>query len=243
MPQVKIHAEKYEQLIDRRGRPIMWEEAVMCTCWDFRSGQPLYSCRACNGKGYIYMEPVESNALVMSVNLSKDFQDMAGVFEVGDAVMTVPKHIPKKLYNGGYDMSDIEDNPMYDIGLWDRVTLLDDEYKSSEILIKGIPMDSRPADTLRNDKITGVKSIQKYNKNTGEATYYELGIDFAVQGSKINWIDMANSPSEGEQYSVVYFHRPIYIVTATLPKPRHQDGQDLPRYVALRYLDEGVAKK
>lgn len=240
--QVKLHAERYEQLIDRRGRVVDWQEAEICSCWNTDSGQPSYSCTACNGKGYVYQPAIEVTAVVMSITLNKDFQEMAGMFEVGDAVMIVPKRVPTKLPNGIYDMKDFKDNPMYEIGLWDKIHLLDDEYKSSEVLIKDTPIGNRPADTLVNELVTRVKALRKYDQVAGTVTTYLEGTDFKLIANLISWLVGGNSPASGEQYSVVYFHKPTYVVTAALPKPRHQDGQDLPRYVVLRYLAGGVER-
>lgn len=240
---VQVHADKFEELIDRRGRSVAWEEAVICSCWNTDSGQPSYSCKACHGKGYVYQPPVEVNALVTSVTLNKEYQEMAGVFEVGDAVMTVPKRIPRRMPNGQYNLNEFDDNPMFEISMWDKITLLDDEYKTSEVLLHNVPMYGREADAL-TDKVVRLKHIRKYNQETGEITQYILGADFnVVDGNRVVWLDGGRAPADGEQYSVTYFHKPVYIVTATLPKPRHQDGQDLPRYVALRYLGAGVERK
>ena len=71
---------------------------------------------------------------------------------------------------------------------------------------------------------------------------YRPGIDFEMAGNVVLWLEDGLSPEVGEQYSAAYYHRPTYVVTATLPKPRHQDGQDFPRYVALRYLSGGVER-
>lgn len=252
MTQVKIHAEKYENLIDRRGRPVKWQEAIACSCWDATSGQPLYSCQACKGAGYIYKQPVTGEALVTSITMSKDYQEMAGVFEVGDAVLTVPKRIPQAHPTTGIidrTMATAISNPMFDIGMNDLVTLLDDEYKSSEPLIRGVDLYGRPADTLLNIDVTRVKSVQKANSETGVVTTYVqagqgvLNPDFQLTANLIDWLPGGNSPVAGGQYSVVYFHRPVYTVFTTLPKPRHQDNQDLPRYVALRYRAGGLDRK
>lgn len=241
MPTQKIHAKKYEELIDRRGRAVKWQEAVICSCWNPDSGQPAYGCQACGGKGFTYEAPYTGTALVMSITQNKDFEEMAGAFDSGDAVMTVPKRIPGHK-NGQIDLHNMTDNPMFDIGMYDLVTLMDDEYKTSELLCKGTPLFGRPADTLLNEDVTRVKSLRKSNPDTGEITSYSFGTDFTLSENTIQWVG-ANQPYEGEFYSVVYHHRPTYTVLTTLPKPRHQDGQDLPRYVVLRYRAGGFDRK
>jgi hypothetical protein len=186
---------------------------------------------------------VEFTALVTSVTLNKEFQEMAGMFEVGDAVMTVPRELPSRLPNGVYDLRTMVANPLFEIGLNDKVTLMDDEYKTSEVLVKGTAMYGRPADTLINEKVTRIKSVRLYDTDTGESTAYTKDTDFTLDKNRIVWLEGKPQPTLGAQYSVTYFHRPVYIVAVNLPKPRHQDGQELPRYVVLRYLNGGVERK
>ena len=236
-----LNVVKVEDMLDRRGRPVKWQETIICSCWNPDSGSPDYTCLACQGKGYVYQAPIESKALVTSITINKDFAEMAGGFEVGDAVMSVPKRIPMRHPNGMMT-GQFTNNPIFGIGMYDKITLLDDEFKSSEVLMKGTPISARPPDTLLNTDVTWVKSIQKYDSVTGSATLYRLGVDFEMVGNVVSWLVGGVAPTFGQQYSVAYYHRPTYVVTATLPKPRHQDGQDFPRYVALRYLSGGVER-
>lgn len=241
MPSVQLHAGKFEDMIDRRGREVQWEEAIVCSCWNEDSGQPSYTCQACHGKGFVYQPPVLAKATVNSVTINQDWESMAGIFDVGDAIMTVSKRVPIK--NGDIVTNKYTDNPMFEIGVNDRITLLDDEYKSSEVLIKGAPVGHRDADTLLNEYITRTKAVNVYDPDTGAKTSYVPDVDYRLNKNVIEWLPGGNAPADFQQYSVVYFHRPVYTVIANLPKPRHQDGQDLPRYVALRYLSGAVDRK
>lgn len=247
MPLQRLHADKYEQLIARRGRDVKWQQASLCSCWNLDSGQPSYSCNACRGKGYTYETPVIERALVMSITQSKDFDESAGVFEVGDAVMTVPKRV-FTAYFAPQNQSGVptfvydHDSPMFEIGMYDLVTLMDDEHRTSEVLIKGEAMYGRPADTVLNDEVTSIQSIRQSDPDTGTVTVFEPETDYIHTGGLIEWV-AGRGPLDGTQYSVTYKHRPVYTVLIPLPKPRHQDGQDLPRYVALRYRAGGFDRK
>ena len=240
MQQIMLNVAKAEDMLDRRGRPVKWQEAIICSCWNPDSGSPNYGCVACHGKGYVYQASVNSKALVTSITLNKDFEAMAGVFEVGDAVMTVAKRIPVRV--NGMPTGQNTDNPLFNVGMYDKITLLDDSFKSSEVLVRGTPIDARDPDTLLNSDVTGVRSIQKYDQITGDVVTYSPLVDYTLNGNLVSWLAGGSSPAVGQQYSVAYYHNPTYVVTATLPKPRHQDGQDFPRYVALRYLAGGVER-
>jgi hypothetical protein len=243
MVKIAIHAVKYEIMIERRGRTVSWEKAIQCSCVNVNTKSPTYGCAACNGFGFTYEEAQEGKGLVMGITSSKVFQDMAGVFEAGDVVLTVPYRIPSRHPKTGLldqTMKTATINPMFNIGENDKVTLLDDSMEFSEVLIRGKPVNNRPPETLLYGHVTNVRSVRRTDPATGDIYDYEYGQHFIVEDRQVVWLT-PDAPSEGEQYTIVYKHRPTYMVIPTqLPKPRFQDGQNLPRYVAMRYLTGGV---
>jgi hypothetical protein len=242
MPQVKLHASKFEELILRRGRKVLWQEAVMCSCSN--NGHPLYDCKACMGVGYTLAQPIEDVVLLQSVTSSKDFEAQAGMFELGDAVMTVGAYVPEaNPVTGNLNRtSKGRKNLLFHVGQGDIITLTDDEYKTSEVLIKGTPIFGRQADTLLNEEVLEILRIQKSDPVTGAISVYARGTDFTFNKNIINWSGV-NKPADGENYTVVYTHRPSFTVFTQLPTPRYQDGQDLPKKVALRYRAGGIDRR
>lgn len=241
--QNRLHATKFEDLIRRRGRVVKWREAVICSCWNLNSGQPQYECKACKGLGYTYADPIEDLALIMSITHSKEFEDTTGVFEIGDAIMTVGLRIPEVHPVTGNVITTVEGrkNPLFHVGMYDVITLTDDEYKTSEILVRDTDLYRRPADTLLNDDVVDVLSVAKCDPVTGVVTHYAYAQDYEVEGSTIKWLDDGLQPAPGEQYAVQYTHRPVFTVLTQLPTPRYQDGQDLPKKVVLRYRTGGFS--
>src|SRR5690606_1768799 len=236
MKALKVRDTTFEELIMRRGRPVRWKEASICSCHHPTSGQPSYVCQACNGIGYIYQSSYDGIALVQSLLLHKEHESV-GIFELGDAIMTVPRHYLSLRPDGKYDKNTQIPNPMFDIGMFDLVTLLDDEYKSSELLIKGESVSGRTPDTLLNEDITRIKYVYKSDPTTGTVTEYNQDEDFQLVGNQIEWI--GNQPEDGETYSVTYYHLPTYIVHVELPRQRHQDKRDQPKRVVIRYRTVG----
>ncbi|CAJ1315919.1 hypothetical protein [Paenibacillus nuruki] len=237
MANLQLHEQKYEDLLARHGRDVLWQEAVICSCFNMDSGQPDYNCKACSGTGYVYEQGIVCRGAVQNVTTNKDFLGYAGMFEVGDALMTVSANMLKRTPAGGFDLSGREPVPMFYAGIGDLITLIDDEVKTSEVLIKSSELRNRPADTLLNPKITKILSIRTHDSETGQTTLY-MPEDYTFSGAHIDWI--GNQPEEGQQYSVVYMHRPVYKVYMTLPRPRHQNNQEFPRTVILRYYPGGV---
>lgn len=240
----RLSAPKFEELIFRRGRIVKWQEAITCSCMNMTSGQPTYDCMACRGRGYTLSEPIEDVVLVTSVTHNKEFEEMAGLFEIGDAIMTVGAKVPLTNEQTGLINKTVpgRPNPIFHCGMYDLITLTDDEYKTSEVLVKGISIYERPADTLLNEDVVDVLSVRQSDPLTGEITVYQKGEDYTWVGNRIEWIG-ANRPYEGEQYTVQYTHRPVFIILKQLPTPRYQDGQDLPKKVAIRYRAGGFDRR
>jgi hypothetical protein len=231
-------AAHFEDLIFRRGRWVLWERAQQCTCWNTSSGQPLATCKACGGNGYLYDPPIQSHfILVMSMDLNKQFTDI-GEFQTGDCIATVPYRT--KAIDPVTGIISYPENPLYEIGEWDKITLLDSEFKSTDTLIKGQSLYGKKPDTLYHSHIVRVLRVLQANPDTGEVTVYNQETDFALDGNTITWLQGGKAPTDGSQYSVMYLHRPVYIVYTQLPQVRDQDGQHFPKKVALRYKGVGA---
>jgi hypothetical protein len=69
-----LHQRKFEDLIKRRGRGVYWERAMRCSCYNEDSGNPRKDCKACDGEGFIYDDPIyEDSVIIMSLVLTKDY--------------------------------------------------------------------------------------------------------------------------------------------------------------------------
>lgn len=244
MANIQLHVNKFEDMILRRGRTVKWQEAIICSCWDMDAQSADYDCKACNGQGHTYSEPIEDVVLVMSVKHNKEFNDFSGVFEMGDAIMSVGYRVPlihpvtKRIDK----TTEGRINKIFNVGMYDIITLTDDVYKTSEILVKNTPIYERDADTLLNDDVVEVLAVRVSDPVTGDITDYEKDIDFELDGKRIVWLGV-NEPEDGQRYAVQYNHRPAFTVLTQLPTPRHQDGQDLPKNVVLRYRAGGFDRK
>lgn len=229
-----LSAKTFEKMITDRGVPVKWERAQRCTCWDMTSGQPAYSCKACNGDGYVYDEPIEESAiLIMSLVMNKEFTPI-GEYRMGDAIATVP-HRKQVVLDG---LPAYVENKLYWIGEWDRITLMNTEFRSDEVIVRGEPFYGRDPDRLRNSEVTRIVSVLKANTETGKITFYNPETDFVLEAGRINWLEEAvQAPLIGEKYSVQYYHRPTYQVYTQLPQHRDQDDQHFPKKVILRYKD------
>ena len=231
--EVKLRAESFEDMIMRRGVHVKWQRSQKCPCWNGDSGQPAYDCKACNGYGYLYEPTIESKyILIMGLILSKDFTPI-GEYRMGDCIATIP-YRKKIMINGRWQFPF---NEIYDVGEWDKIILIESEFRSHETLIRNTPILGRLSDTLRNEEITKIINVLSVNENTGVITSYNQGIDYELNNKRISWLLGGNSPINGQKYSVLYYHKPVYLVYTQLPQSRDQDGQRLPKKLILRYRD------
>ena len=229
--QARLRSESFEDVVYRRGHPVVWQQAMKCTCWSEDSGQPDYNCDVCDYNGYIYLPPIKSRyVLVLSLIWQRDFTPV-GEHRLGDAVATVPYY---KKFRDEDNRFQKEFNELYHIGEWDLIVLQDSEFRSQELLRRGEAIYKRSPDTLRNKHAVKVKNV--FTVESGEIINFEEGIDFKLEGNEINWFSGCG-PAEGQRYSVVYFHNPVYVVHTSLPQSRDYDDQHMPKKAVLRYMD------
>jgi hypothetical protein len=238
-----MESRRFASAISNHASKVKWERANRCTCWNLESGQPTMTCKACDGTGYTYLPPVfeADGILVTGLVLTKEFNGM-GDWKMGDLVATIAAEVRRQPTAQSFFF---EDNPLFPAGEWDKFTLVDAMFRSHETLVRGEAQQKRPADTLRyegiatnDDGTPAVDFVLTANPSTGEVTYYTVETDFTVVGNKIDWV-AGRGPVPGAQYSVTYWHNPVYIVYNQLPQSRDGiEGQHMPRKLILRYRDD-----
>jgi hypothetical protein len=203
----EFHVESFEDLIERRGKPLRWERARDCPCFDEKTRSAKRLCPSCGGMGKVYTtqtNPATSTevftASVLSVTASKKFAAF-GQWEAGDCVMTYPDSIL--------------------LGEGDRVTLLNVVERETDVLLRGT------RDALIEPDVVAVLECGDL------ARLYTPGVDFEVIGSELRW--KGARPDEGAAYSVLYTARPAYVVWLQLPQHRRLvAGKEMPRKSVLR---------
>lgn len=155
---------------------------------------------------YEYIPPI--TGLVTGVNVNIRLLPI-GELRMGDAMLSV--------------------HPSIKLGFMDRITLLSQEEKESEILTR------EKKDRLRYKEIINILNVLSLGKDGATETFYEEGVDFLLKGSEINWIGKAPLPQR--QYSVTYNFKPVYRIYTTLPTVRTPANEMMPRRAILRRDD------
>lgn len=108
--------EKFEELINRRGRLIKWERGNRCPCQDAKRLSAEENCILCEGSGFVYTSQGEFKAVITSL-LGKHKYTGFGDWISGDSVMTFAAD--------------------KDVGDRDRITVNNAEERESDVLRKG----------------------------------------------------------------------------------------------------------
>jgi hypothetical protein len=68
-----FQVDRFEALIWNKGYTIIIENAIACPCRG-KSGAPLTTCQSCNGLGWVFLDPVETKAIVTGINYQTKYR-------------------------------------------------------------------------------------------------------------------------------------------------------------------------
>lgn len=103
---MKLSPAKFNRFMNHIGQRCSWRRAYDCPCINPHSGAALHNCEFCGGKGQTWADPVEGVAGLAGHRVQREWAQF-GIWESGDLVVTIP-----------------ESSPLYAMGQFDRVTML-----------------------------------------------------------------------------------------------------------------------
>jgi len=211
---VYLTPEHFEAFLDRVGQTLGWRQASACPCTNPLSGAADPACRFCRGKRYVWAGPIQGTAGLSGQKIQQQWAQF-GKWEAGDVVISIGSN-----------------SPLYGIGLYDRVTFLNDSQGFSLVLTQGV-----------NDELFGtILSIDRVYWLAAD----EHGVKQQVEGSEpiiaedgtLSWDINAVAPPTGSPYTIEGRRCSEYFVFYDYPQDRsHQHGSPLPRRVVLRRFD------
>jgi hypothetical protein len=191
------------------GQRYSWRKAFHCPCVDPYSGAATPGCPQCGGKGRLWDPPVQGVAGVASQKVQQAWAQF-GMWQDGDTVLSIP-----------------ENTPLYEMGQFDRVTMLNATEDFSLVLVRGAPVEKL---------FFNVNSIFRVfwldaNKNVVQGAIPTVAAD-----GSLSWT--SGAPPLGVQYSVSGKRYSEYFCFGQFPGMRgeHQ-GARLPKRVVLRSFD------
>lgn len=224
---MRLSPGAFNRFMTHIGQQFSWRKAYDCPCVNPHSGAALPTCKNCNGTGRTWVAAVSAVAGAAGAKIQREWAQF-GQWESGDIVLTIP-----------------ESSPMYDMGEFDRVTMLNGDTQFSMNLVRG-----------QDDKIgfpvVSVSRVFWYDENEDSV---EAGIPSISGDGSLSWtpvdmivnelampiggeIEPSGEPPAGKTYSISGNKRPEYYCFGPFPSNRmmHQ-GARLPRLVVLRRFD------
>lgn len=190
------------------GQNVAWRRSHACPCINPASRHAKPNCPRCNGKGRTW-DDEKTDRIGVTSQSSKKMQAMFGVWEPGDVVLSIPS-----------------DSPIYEIGPYDRVRLLNATSRFSTALIRG-----------EGDRLLGtIKCVDRvfWLASDGE-TEVEGGIPDVAANGALTW--HSGAPAEGSTFSISGVKYDEYFCWPEQSIDRNIHGARLPRRLMARKFD------
>lgn len=206
---MQFNQAAFNDHIANMGQSMLWRRAAVCPCVSPQSRQPKPSCPHCRGKGQLWA--AKGTRVVAGVASQKTQQQWAkfGLWAEGDSVVVLP-----------------ENSPIYDIGKFDRVVMLNSTDPFSIVLTRNA-LDER----IMNP----VASVSRVFWISPQGGIVEGGIPSISDDGVPTWAAGVAAPPERAQYSITGTEFVEYFHYLNYPSDRNQhQGMRLPRRVVLR---------
>lgn len=192
------------------GQQVLWRASNQCPCINPTSGQPDPRCQHCSGKGHIWKTGVPSVAGAAGQKTQAQWAQ-AGQWANGDIVFTLPGN-----------------QPIWDMGQFDRVVMLNASDKFSQPMTRGGPTERLLFTPERLDRVFWIDKVTK--------AIVEGGVPTASSTGVLSWA--SGEPPPGQVYSLTGRRFSEYFCFQDLVSNRNEhSGAHLPRKVVLRRFD------
>lgn len=227
--EVALDPELFNQFTAHHGIRVTIEKTVVCPNYRGNIKQNYHdpNCTMCDN-GFITYDSFDCFALFQQNALQKTYIER-GEFSMGQAIITVPS-----VDESGRDIV---------VGLYDRITLLDQFERFYEAKNKG------PAETdLLRYKAVSIEYVTTASR--GIANPFINGTDYELDvNNNIHWIASKDRPSFnpdtglGEIFVVSYIFRPIYRVLQMLHEGRYSSRASSLGKVTTRFPQTLMVRK
>ena len=192
-----LRPEEFEKLVAQHGHYVRWSKAMPCPCVSGDSGQANMSCSECDGGGFVYIDEMEIQIVMMSHDKKVSLYEKFGLWQSGSAqVTTYARHRPA--YRDAIEMVD---------AIMVRTELIK---KGDRRGIKqGLPADTDAA----RYKIKSISAILTTD-SFGNTARLEEGTDFTIGADGLlHWTPAGNIKApDGNILSLRYDYSPVYLV-------------------------------
>jgi len=191
-PQVYFQKNDFDVLIWTHGYNVIIEKALCCPCKS-KGGDNLSNCKNCGGSGWIFINPVQTKAILSSQNQTTAFKDWSEV-NMGNVNITV-RDIDK-------------------LSFMDRITALDGESLYSQTAYPKIYQGILFAFLDYTPK--AIQEVFMFRSSTEKLILLSNGSDYTISGEKIildtKFILNGEPVLNDMTLSLRYVHAPQYYV-------------------------------
>ena len=206
---MRLSPGAFNRHIAHMGQDVAWRKAYACPCRNPNSLASDPRCPNCSGKGYIWNAAEPGVVGITGTKTQRDWAQF-GLFESGDTVITIP-----------------ENSPVYEMGQFDRLTLLNATEQFSIPLSRGGPTERLIG---KVQKVTRVFWLNQQKQ------IVEGGIPVVEASGALTWADGA--PPAGTQFTISGTRFLEYYCFGAFPSNRNMhQGARLPKLVVLRRYD------
>lgn len=207
---IRLNPRAFNSFLNRIGQRFAYRTSAACPCIDRSTGAPRHDCAQCDGIGWTWGDPVTGISGIAGQKIQRQWADF-GIWEPGDVVLSIPS-----------------DSPMYAMGAYDRVIMLDSTEAFRITRRRGVD-DIRPFPVASIDRVFWLDA----NENAVEAIPPTVSLSY-----ELNFGASSTSLLNGQQYSMSGRKHPEFFLFQDLAQDRsHHLGKDLPRRVVLRRFD------
>lgn len=230
---MRLNPAAFNSHLNHIGQQFMWRKSFRCPCVNPNSGAAKPGCPVCSGKGSIWNPAVAAVAGMAGQKIQQRWQQM-GQWQDGDAVVTIGS-----------------DSPMYEMGKYDRVLMLNSTDYFSLVLTHGGPQEKihEPVEKIKRVFWLkpdgsgifegGIPTVNADGTLAWNNTYplYANGI-YPTDGSQVANGTTNGEPPIGVQYSITGTRFSEYFIWDQFPSDRNEhSGARLPKRVVLRRFD------
>lgn len=206
---MKLNPAEFNRHIAHMGQQVTWRRAAACPCRNPNSGASDPRCPHCAGKGYMWAGAISGVVGITGTKTQREWAQF-GTYESGDSVVTIPG-----------------DSPLYEMGQFDRVALLNATEQFSLPLVHG---------AVKERLVGRIQAVARVFWIDDQKQIIEGGIPTVKEDGTLSWT--TGEPPEGRQFTISGSRFLEYYCFGPFPSSRNaHQGARLPRLVVLRRFD------
>lgn len=206
---MRLNPVAFNRHLAHMGQDVNWRKSFACPCKNQHSGAADPKCPNCSGKGQLWDPATDGVVGITGSKVQKEWAQF-GNYESGDSVVSIP-----------------ENSPLYEMGQFDRVTMLNATEQFSLTLVRG----------AATERLIGkIEAIGRVFWLDDDKEIVRGGIPTVASNGTLTWA--ADAPPAGKLYTIAGTRFLEFYCFGDFPSNRNEhQGARLPKRVVLRKFD------